>query len=391
VNENLHIEGIIASQGEYLEDEKLYTSAKDVQDFLQNATSDEITVELNTPGGSVSEGFIMYDLLKASGKKIKTIAYQANSIGSIIFLAGEQRLVSENAELLIHNAWLDPQNLLGMQLNAAALGELKQDAELNDAKILNTYTSILGKDKEQELIALMASDTILNADKAIELGFATGKINSENKVKSNKSMAFLNYTIQLFNETQMKKTDEKVNKFEAAIDKFLNMLSGKAKNMVVELENGTKVFVDTDTEDIKGKRAFLVENDQPTDKPAPNGDHKLKDGRVITVADGLVSEVKEAAPTETVEAVKKQMDEMKASYESKIVAMEEEKKKYAASSEVIKAEAQNLKKQFDDFKNKIAADPEEEQKEISFEDKFKNVKREQMSESEKIMKRILTK
>ncbi|MDD3185972.1 MAG: Clp protease ClpP, partial [Anaerostipes sp.] len=66
----------------------------------------EIHVHINSYGGEVAEGLAVYNALKDS--KAKVITYCdgfAASIASVIFCAGEERVMQESSLLMIHNAW----------------------------------------------------------------------------------------------------------------------------------------------------------------------------------------------------------------------------------------------------------------------------------------------
>lgn len=76
---------------------------KDVQSFLTSTTDQEITVYLNSPGGSVWDGLEIYNLLRASGRHIKTVLTGlAASMGSIIFLAGDERMAMTGTLYMVH-------------------------------------------------------------------------------------------------------------------------------------------------------------------------------------------------------------------------------------------------------------------------------------------------
>jgi uncharacterized coiled-coil protein SlyX len=72
----------------------------------------------------------------------------------------------------------------------------------------------------------------------------------------------------------------------------------KEKNMVVNLTDGTELFIDSETEDITGKQVFIAQDGMPTEQPAPDGEHTLSTGKTIVVAGGVITEVKEAAAKE---------------------------------------------------------------------------------------------
>lgn len=386
----LYISGEIAPDDQFLQNEGAkYTSAKKVKEFLDVFEGDELTAEIDTPGGSVTEGYVIYDILdlfKKSGKKLKTVGYQANSIGSVLLLAGDERLVSDNFQGLIHNAWLDPKFLLGTQLNAEVLEKLTEEAQKSDAQILNTYTDILGKDKEQLLIALMSEQTILNADMALELGFATGKVQAKD-VQASRVPSYSMAMMNLINDHKM--NNEIVTKMEALFAKIEGIWKSKAKNMQIDLADGKAIYVESEDGELPGKKAFMIVEGQPTNEKAPDGPHKLRDGREIVVADGVISSVKEAAPVETVDSLKALMENQKKEYEAKIADMEKDKTVQAQIANEMTTQVKALKDEFSNFKNQIAGDLNEDKED--FTKRFENKKPEELSVSDKIQLRILSK
>lgn len=87
-------------------------SSNTVTEFLdQNKEADTIEVHITSDGGSTSEARVIYDLLKNSGKKVITKGYKVNSSAVMVFLAGDERLISENADFLIHPVWIDAMGL----------------------------------------------------------------------------------------------------------------------------------------------------------------------------------------------------------------------------------------------------------------------------------------
>ena len=88
-------------------------SPKDLTDFIQaNSTADEFKIRINSRGGSVQAGYLMFDLLRDSGKEIVTIGEgKVCSIATVIFLAGDKRIMFENADGLIHMPFIPPYTL----------------------------------------------------------------------------------------------------------------------------------------------------------------------------------------------------------------------------------------------------------------------------------------
>lgn len=70
---------------------------------LEQKSSDPIMIHMNSIGGSWQDGMVIYDAIQASKCYISIIAYgQAESMSSIIFQAGDERIISQNAYFMAH-------------------------------------------------------------------------------------------------------------------------------------------------------------------------------------------------------------------------------------------------------------------------------------------------
>ena len=123
--------------------------ASDVIPKIQAESGDVIEVNIMSPGGSVVEGLAIYDTLRASDRKILTRAMgQAASIASVIFMAGDEREVADNAEIMIHNAWA------GVAGSKHELAEYVERLDDIDQKLINIYStrSNLNEDQVRDLL-----------------------------------------------------------------------------------------------------------------------------------------------------------------------------------------------------------------------------------------------
>ena len=339
----IYIRGVITPD-EYKEDEKLvgknttYSYADLINDLGEDT---EGTIYIDSPGGMVEEGLKMYEHL--NGLNFDTVAINASSIASIIFLAGKNRKVSENAEMIIHNAWVRGEEISDITLNANVLEELKAEFEKLDSELVSIYKEKTGQ-TDSKLLALMAVDTDI-ASQAVELGFASEILEGSKPVKAmNKFIMFNQKSVEMANEKQ----DEKLN----AIEKLLSKVTAKvnslfnAKAMVETLEDGTQIFIYSEDGEFEGKRAVLADNGEPTETLAPAGTHRLEGGREIVVGEGGVIEAVKEAPN--VEAM-----------QESIVAMEEEKEKLMQAKAELEGQIVALKEENEakesNFKNEIEA------------------------------------
>ena len=99
---NIYIYGDITSWEGCDNDVSSYTLARQ----LENLDVNNINVYINSYGGEVGEGLAIYNSLKRHKAKVKTYCDGfACSIASVIFMAGDERIMSNASLLMIHNAW----------------------------------------------------------------------------------------------------------------------------------------------------------------------------------------------------------------------------------------------------------------------------------------------
>lgn len=155
-----HINGVIGDWG---------NTSLDVISFISyeaDSTTD-IEVVIQSPGGSAFEGIAIHNALKAHPAHVTTkVLGAAASAGSIIFMAGDTRIMPENTYLMIHEPTLG--------INGKA-SELREAADLLDGitkSLIVTYGPHVNI-SEDELLALIVKQTWINAKDAQSMGFAT--------------------------------------------------------------------------------------------------------------------------------------------------------------------------------------------------------------------------
>lgn len=151
------------------------TQVKDFRASLESVTSDNLEVEINSPGGDVFAGLGMYNMLRsfaANGKTVTTrVTGVAASIASIVMLAGDKREMPKNTFAMIHGP------------STFAFGtaeELRDAADVTDkigSSLQRVYVDRMGV-SEDEAASMMAKDTWLTADECLANGFATDLIDS---------------------------------------------------------------------------------------------------------------------------------------------------------------------------------------------------------------------
>lgn len=153
--------------------------ASHIASFLSYSSRQQDTdvwITLYTGGGDLFEGYAIYSLLKnyvAGNVYIKGVGVVA-SAGSVIFMAAnkENRFIDKRAWIMIHDA------KGGVSGTAKEMeSKTKSYKEINNTMV-SIYSESTGVDKET-IAEMMAAETYLNSEKAIELGFAGSIIDEE--------------------------------------------------------------------------------------------------------------------------------------------------------------------------------------------------------------------
>ena len=161
----LTIDGVIAEESWFDDD----VTPKLFREQL-NAGTGDIVLWVNSPGGDcVAASQIYTMLMEYKGRVTVKIDGIAASAASVISMAGTEVLMAPTALLMIHNpltvAIGDTEE---MQKAIAMLDEVKES-------IINSYELKTGLSRAK-LAHLMDAETWMNAQKAIELGFADGML-----------------------------------------------------------------------------------------------------------------------------------------------------------------------------------------------------------------------
>lgn len=159
----LYIYGDITSIKWFENDVCVYDLAKEIGDLNGKA----LTVRINSYGGEVAEGLAIYNLLKSYEGEVTTICDGfACSAASVVFMAGAKRIMPRSSLLMIHNAWTHASG------DADDLRKAADYLEKITQPSVDIYTSVSNLDAD-EIKAMMDAETWIDADEALDYGFAT--------------------------------------------------------------------------------------------------------------------------------------------------------------------------------------------------------------------------
>lgn len=251
--------------------------------------ANDFLVHCHGPGGAVDVGDQIYDYLnglKAEGKNVDTIT--DGDVGSIItkvFMVGRKRTVVDGAKFYIHAPWVSH-----LQGNASQIIQGLEGIMKEEERLLNFYKTQTGL-TEAGLKGLMDGSsgqdgTYLSADQAVALKFATHKAPS--KIK-----AFALIKQASMNTKKLTPGQVFAQKLGTIMDQVFGTSAATINALELPGEKGM-IYVNTeDPENLVGAECSVMD-EAGNSVPAPDGEHKLTDGRTLVVAGGKVAEVKPA-------------------------------------------------------------------------------------------------
>ena len=255
-------------------------SFRDINEFCDSLPAEDkaIDVHIHCNGGDVLEGWAIYDRLRATGKEITTIVDgTAASMATVILMAApkERRKAYANAQILVHNPWLDPA-WVGSNGMATAddLGKAAANLKEQQDRILDLYVERCGCDRE-EMATLMAEDKFISVERAMELGMV-GEVIAPISAKTKHSVNDKNMSV--------------LDKVIAAVKSAFSAEEESAPVMAMELNTASGDTLRIERED--GTPAV-------GDVAEPDGEWLMPDNTTIVVENGVITEIRQ--PEEQVE------------------------------------------------------------------------------------------
>jgi ATP-dependent Clp protease, protease subunit len=274
-----------------------------LDEMLQMMSDDDKSIELYvaSPGGDVSEADKIYSKLLELGANGYTItailAGEVASAASYLIMAASNISAYAHARLMIHNSWTWAEG------NQHDLKEMTAHLEAIDNSMAAIYSSRSGLGTD-EVLELMKNTTWMSAEDAKAKGFIDTVIEMKAAAMDVRKIAANWKKEQAKEDLEQTITNKIMGKFQNMVNAALKAAGIKAeiKAMDITLEDGNILRVDSETEDLVGKTAVLIDSEGNESTP-PDGSHTDADGRVITTAEGVVTEVAEPAEDEATAAL----------------------------------------------------------------------------------------
>ena len=307
-------------------------------------------------GGNLWDGLKMHDAIKALGTnpRIEALGTVASS-ATLILLASENRYMSDNSRLLIHNPWVDVAG------DDTELRIKANELETQKNNLANLYSKVSGKTTE-EMLALMKEDRLMYLNEALDLNFVKTKdIKKTEEPKKENSQTKIDSDM----------TNDEKNEFgtlKNLVSNLKNLIS-PPKNVIIQDVNGVEIdFGDLETSD-----QIAVGSTATIDGSPASGEYVLEDGTTYVFEAGSLTEIKEDEADGDMEALKQENEDLKAENEnlkteSQNLVTEKEslQAKFTADLEVVTNKLDEFQSKFSDDKPEPNTPPKKEETKSKF-------------------------
>jgi ATP-dependent Clp endopeptidase proteolytic subunit ClpP len=213
------------------------------QDFSNQLTAvgeSDITLNIASYGGAVTDAFAIYNSLKSyKGRIIANIYGDSASSATFIAMAADEIRIADNAMFLIHNVWGDVTG------NADELRKHAEHMDKVNDNIIDVYRKKTGL-KRSQIKSLMDKEEWWTAKEAKANGFVDKVVEPTeilnrteatlmNCANEEMKAALLNKVNQLNNnKNQLEMTEENKSWFNSKFDELMNSFKPKAVEVEAE-------------------------------------------------------------------------------------------------------------------------------------------------------------
>lgn len=283
-------------------------------------TAKDVKLVINSPGGSVTEGFAIADLLRLHKNKGNTVEMIGTgivaSIATMVFLSGTKgkRYLTKNAFFMIHNATGsvegDDEELLQQ---AKVIKDMKELIADNYVAIIAENSKLINnsiEETKQQVLQWMKQETWFSSKAALEVGLIDGIVEDsadyitkdnvasvEDSIKAFKNVpgAILNMINSVKNESSMLNAEEQ-NWFTKIYNKFTGKKAEATEEVVVEVETPkAQIQSDMKNMEVEIPEEDLVKKLQEMGYEISKPEESMKEEEVVVEEEKVVEDKAEMA------------------------------------------------------------------------------------------------
>lgn len=148
--------------------QSVYSLCRQLRYLQQQDPNAGITMYINSPGGEVTSGLALYDVMQAVSCPIRTVCMgHAASMGAVLFAAGKERDILPHGRVMIH----DPLISGGLGGSALAIQDISKDLLKTREVTCGILARHTGK-SIREIYRKTAKDAWFDAREAVDFGLA---------------------------------------------------------------------------------------------------------------------------------------------------------------------------------------------------------------------------
>lgn len=346
---------IIPFEDNWIIEQGGFSNLTNLQNQLKAANGADVRVRINSCGGDCDTGFAMYAELRRYAKendaKVETFGEaRVASIATVIFLAGDTRILTEHTEPFVHNAWTYTMGDSKQIMRAAV------ELESYNKKIAEHYSNHTDLSVD-EALALMEAETSITTAEAKEMRFCT---DIEEVLRP---VALQRFNINKNND--MNKNPKTANVLAKALA-YIKSLG--AVNKILFDATGTEIdFYELAEDEIAevGAKARIDGEDA-------DGSYVMTDGATYVFVAGELTEI--IAPVddsvnEEAVALQKEIDNLT----SQLEAVTNKAVETNAEAETLRVENKRMESVINAYKNIKSADAPDDKKETKKETKQEGI------------------
>ncbi len=151
-----------------INEEKTVEFVKEIIELNRQDDKTPIKILITSPGGSVIHGLACYDAITTSKAPVWTYCIgTAYSMGAILFIAGERRIMMNNSKLMLHQPLIG-QNSGGSASLVKSLSDSLQATKRQLTEIVCRHSGMTAAKANKH----MSYDHYYNSKEAVEAGLA---------------------------------------------------------------------------------------------------------------------------------------------------------------------------------------------------------------------------
>lgn len=224
-----------------------------------------VALRINSPGGSVSDALAIYDALSShKGTVTARVDGLAASAATLIMLAADEVVMAKHALLMVHDPW-------AMAVGTAGdMRKMGTTLDKHRTEMVALYAERTGKSRAV-IEDVMAAETWMNAEEAVEAGFAT-RVDDADASKPHLTAAALAYLGDITQRPEAKEARR-----EAQVAALFNLYPNNPDISALRAK-GEKMTVQQTREAIM---AELGRDTTPTDHPRRDVGAFASNGRIV--------------------------------------------------------------------------------------------------------------